>query len=52
MTHPLPYFRVLLPLLLLTVAGAMEVTAGGQATVQKLRILYSGNVLAELEPCG
>jgi len=52
MTHPLPYFRVLLPLLLLTIAGAMEVTAGGQVAVQKLRILYSGNVLAELEPCG
>jgi hypothetical protein len=52
MTHPLPFFRVLLPLLLLTLAGAMETTAGDHAAVQKIRLLYSGNVLAELEPCG
>jgi hypothetical protein len=52
MTQPLLFVRVLLPLLLLTIAGVIEVTAGDQAAAQKLRILYSGNVLAELEPCG
>ncbi len=52
MTHPLPYFKVLLSLLLLTMSGAMGATAGDQAAARKIRILYSGNVLAELEPCG
>ncbi len=52
MTHPLPFFRVLLPLLLLTLAGAIEATADDHAVAQKIRIFYSGNVLAELEPCG
>ncbi len=52
MTHPLPLFSVLLALLLLTLAGAMEAIAFDRAVAQKIRILYSGNVLAELEPCG
>jgi hypothetical protein len=52
MKNSLPFFRLLLPLLVLALAGAVEANSGDPASGQNIRIFYSGNVLAELEPCG
>jgi hypothetical protein len=49
--HP-PFSRILIFLLWVTLAGATHAATQTEVTAEKIRIFFSGNVLAELGPCG
>jgi len=52
MKQSLAFPSFFLPLLLLILVGSSAIAGDAPSPVHKLRIFFSGNVLAELGPCG
>lgn len=52
MKHSLPFPAILLPLMFFILAGTPTAPADNLPPVHKIRIFFSGNVQAELGPCG
>ncbi len=52
MKHSLPSPAIFLVLLFFILAGASAMAADNLPSLNKISVFFSGNVQAELEPCG
>ncbi|GEM_PF-5998938 len=52
MKHTVPFPTIFLPLLFFILAGSSVMAADKVPPADKIRIFFSGNVQAELGPCG
>ena len=52
MKYTLPFFKIFLPLVFFILFGSSAMAADKFPPADKIRIFFSGNVQAELGPCG